>query len=145
MAGDIQHVIDTTRDPVVAVFVTSCAVTGEVASGEGLEVRLDEALVIAEDRAHLTRPAVRDDEVAFARTFECIAFAIHDRRFDAEEWQRGRSRLLVDGAGQRRNQDAAGFGLPPSIHDRTAIIADHAVIPLPRFGIDGFTHRAEQA
>ena len=47
-------------------------------------------------------------------------------------------------AGQRRDQDAAGLGLPPGIDDRAAAVADHAVIPFPRFGIDRLADRAEQ-
>src|SRR3546814_16616776 len=63
----------------------------------------------------------------------------------AEERQRRRARRLIDGAGQRRDQDAAGLGLPPRIDDRAAAIADHPVIPLPRFGIDRLAHGAEQS
>ena len=47
-------------------------------------------------------------------------------------------------AGQRRDQNAAGLGLPPGIDDRAAVVADHAVIPFPGFGIDRLADRAEQ-
>src|SRR3546814_10644301 len=56
-----------------------------------------------------------------------------------------RSRLLGNGARQRRDQDAAGFGLPPGIDDRAAAVADHAMIPQPGFRIDRLAHRTEQA
>src|SRR6185312_15156018 len=35
--------------------------------------------------------------------------------------------------------------VPPGVDDRAAFVADHAVIPLPRFRIDRFADRAEQA
>ena len=52
--------------------------------------------------------------------------------------------LSVGRAGQRRDQDAAGLGLPPGVDDRAAAVADHAVIPLPGFRIDRLADRAEQ-
>ena len=47
-------------------------------------------------------------------------------------------------AGQRRDQNAAGLGLPPGVDDRAAVIADDAIIPFPGFGIDRLADRAEQ-
>jgi hypothetical protein len=57
---------------------------------------------------------------------------------------RRRARLQLGGAGQRRDQDAAGLGLPPGVDDRAAAVADHAVIPFPGFRIDRLADRAEQ-
>ena len=51
----------------------------------------------------------------------------------------------IGGAGQGRDQDAAGFGLPPGIDDGAAAIAHHAVIPQPGFRIDRLAHAAQQA
>ena len=56
-----------------------------------------------------------------------------------------RARLEIRRAGQRRDQDAARFGLPPGVDDRAAVVADHAVVPLPGFRIDRLADRAEQA
>ncbi len=47
-------------------------------------------------------------------------------------------------AGQRRDQDAAGLGLPPGVDDRAALLADHVVVPEPGLGIDRLADRAEQ-
>src|SRR5687768_17893660 len=47
-------------------------------------------------------------------------------------------------SGERRDQDAAGFGLPPGVDDRAAVVTDDAVIPLPGFRIDRLADRAEQ-
>ncbi len=52
--------------------------------------------------------------------------------------------LSRDRAGQRRDQDAAGLGLPPGVDDRAAPLADHVVVPEPGLGIDRLADRAEQ-
>jgi hypothetical protein len=49
------------------------------------------------------------------------------------------------GARKRRNQYAAGLGFPPSVDDRTALILDYAMIPLPCFRIDRLAHRSKEA
>ena len=45
--------------------------------------------------------------------------------------------------GERRNHHAAGFGLPPGVDNGAATLAYDAVIPLPSFGINRFTDRAD--
>ena len=57
-------------------------------------------------------------------------------RADAKEWVRGGARFQCRRAGQRRNENAAGFCLPPRIDNRAALIADDLVIPEPSFWID---------
>ena len=47
--------------------------------------------------------------------------------------------------GNGADQDAAGFRLPPGIHDRATPIADDVVVPLPGFRIDRLTDRAQQS
>ena len=49
VAGDVDHVIDAAGDPVIAVLVAPGAVAGEIEAGEGGEIGLDEALVVAVD------------------------------------------------------------------------------------------------
>jgi hypothetical protein len=44
VAGDVDHVVDAAGDPVIAVGVAAAAVAGEVFSGIGAEIGLDEAL-----------------------------------------------------------------------------------------------------
>src|SRR5690606_32398593 len=38
---------------------------------------------------------------------------------------------------------AAGLRLPPGVDHRTALVADHPVVPLPGLGVDGLAHGAE--
>ena len=70
---------------------------------------------------------------------------VDDLRDNAEEGPRGGAGLELGRARQRRDQNAAGLGLPPGVDDRAAAVADHPVIPLPGFGIDRLADRAEQA
>src|SRR5690606_34682952 len=116
-----DHVVDAAGDPVVAIGVAAAAVTGEVLVRIGREIGLLEALVVAIDRAHLAGPAVGDDEVALAGAFQNLALGIDDFRLHAEEGAGGRAGLEPGRAGQRRDQDAAGLGLPPGVDDRAAI------------------------
>ena len=79
-----------------------------------------------------------------AGAFQHLAFGIDDLRHHAEERLRRRAGLEPGRAGKRRDQDAAGLGLPPGIDDRAAAVADDAVIPFPGFGIDRLADRAEK-
>ena len=55
-----------------------------------------------------------------------------------------RTRLAVRHAGQRGDHDRAGLGLPPGVHDRGRVAAEHQAIPPPRLGVDRFADRAQQ-
>ena len=78
VAGDIDHIIHAARNPVITVRVASRAVAREVRAAKRLEIRVDESLVIAEDRAHLSGPAVEQHQVALARTLEDAALVVDD-------------------------------------------------------------------
>ncbi len=144
MAGDVDHVVDAAGDPVIAVGVAAAAVAGEILAGIGLEVGVDEALVVAVDRAHHSGPGIGDAEIAGGGALLHLALGVDDLRDDAEERLRRRAGLEPGRAGQRRDQDAAGFGLPPGVDDRAAALADHAIVPLPRLRIDRLADGAEQ-
>ena len=144
MAGDVDHVVDAAGDPVIAVLVAAAAVAGEILARIGREIGVDEALMIAIDRAHLAGPGIGDAEIAAGGAVLHLAFGVDDLRHDAEERPRRRAGLELGRARQRRDQNAAGLGLPPGIDDRAAVVADHAVIPFPGFRIDRLADRAEQ-
>ena len=118
VAGDVDHVVDPAGDPVIAVGVAPAAVAGEILALVGGEIGLHEAVVVAVDRAHLAGPAVGDAQVALAGAVEHLAVGVDDLGPDAEEGPGRRAGLEPGRAGQRRDQDAAGFGLPPSVDDR---------------------------
>ena len=93
MAGDVDHIIDPSGQPVKTVLVPACAVAGKIESREGREIGLDEPLVVAEDRAHDPWPGMGDTEVSFARTFDDLAVVVDDDRLDTKERPRRRARL----------------------------------------------------
>src|SRR5262249_22326741 len=136
VAGHIDDVINTAGDPVIAVGVAPAAVAGEVAAWIGGEVGLHEALVVAVDGAHLPRPRIGDAQVPFGGAVQLLALGVDNFRLDAEERPRRRAGLELRRARQWGDEDAAGFGLPPRVHDRAAALADDAVIPFPGFRID---------
>ena len=142
----VQYVVDAAGDPVVAVPVAPAAVTGEVHAAVRAEVGLDEALVIAVDRSGLPRPGPLQAKVAaLVVPREFVAVRIHEHRLDAEEGQGRGARFKRRGARQRRDQDAAGLGLPPGVDDRATSVAHHVVVPLPDLRVDRFADRPENA
>ena len=147
VAADVDHVVHPAGDPVIAVLVPAAAVAGEVVTGILLEIGLHEPLVIAPQRAHLAGPAVGDAQHALGRVAfdQLAAFGLQDRGRDAEEGDRGGTGLRFRRAGQRRDQMAAGLGLPPGIDDGAAALADVFVIPVPGLGVDRLAHAAQQA
>src|SRR5690606_12380463 len=124
VAGDVDHVVDPPGDPVVAVLVAPASVAGEVFSLVGGEIGLDEALVVAINGAHLAGPGIDDAQIAGAGALHHPAIGIDDLRLDPEEGAGRRAGLQLHRAGQRRDQDAAGLGLPPGVDDRASAVAD---------------------
>ena len=84
-----------------------------------------------------------DAKIAVHGPFEKVVIAIDKDGLDAEEGPCRRSRLGRGRAGKRGDQDAAGFGLPPGVDNRTPFGADLFVVPNPRLGIDTFTYGAQ--
>ena len=145
VTADVDHVVDAAGDPVVAVLVAAAAVASEVMAGEGGEIGLEEALVIAPDGAHLAGPALFDDKAAIRCAFEQLSLTGEKRGLDTEHGPRGRAGLERGRAGERGDHRAAGFGLPPGIDDRAAAFADDLVIPFPGLGIDRLADRTQEA
>nr|GEY12335.1 hypothetical protein [Tanacetum cinerariifolium] len=145
VTGHVEHVVDATGDPVITIFIATGAVTGEVHATERLEVSVDETVVIAVQTARLTRPGVKNHQIAFGRAFDQIAEVIHQRRNHAKERTRSRARLEGNGPRQRADKDAAGFGLPPGVDDRAILVANGVVVPVPGFRVDRLAHRTQQA
>jgi hypothetical protein len=56
VAGDIDDVVDAAGNPVIIVRVAAAAIAGEIETGIGRKIGLEEALVIAPDGPHLAGP-----------------------------------------------------------------------------------------
>ena len=144
VARHVDDVVHPASDPVIAVRIPPRAIAGRIFAGEGGEIGLEEAIMIAPHGAHLTRPALRDDEIAFGRALQHMAFRIDNLRHHAGHRQGGGAGLQVGGAGRRRNHRRTCFRLPPCVDDRAAPFADNAVIPAPGFRVDRLAHGAQQ-
>mmetsp|Transcript_49907 Transcript_49907/g.129989 ORF Transcript_49907/g.129989 Transcript_49907/m.129989 type:complete len:303 (+) Transcript_49907:472-1380(+) len=140
----VDHIVDATRDPDVAVLVAARAIAGKVVTVDG-EVSRAEALVVAEHVADGRWPRPFDGEETRRGTLELVALRRDEHGLDAEEGERGAPGLLVEAlGGQRRDHDPARLRLPPSVHYRAAPLADDRVVPPPRLGVDRLADGAEQ-
>ena len=101
VAGDVEYIIHPAGDPVVAVLVATGTVAGEIATREGGEVGLLEALVIAEHGTHLAGPGVGDHQVALGGALQRLTQVVHQSRLYSEEGTGGRAGLERGDAGQR--------------------------------------------
>src|SRR6185503_11692233 len=103
------------------------------------------ALGIAPDRAQHRWPRALDHENAALAAADGVPGLVDDVGEDAGQRERRRAGLGRRRARQRRNEMAAGLGLPPRVDDRAAAAADGLVVPHPRLGIDRLADRAEDA
>ncbi len=101
MAGDVDHVVDAADDPVIAVLVAATAVAGEVVADVSREIRLDEALVVALDRAHHARPGSAIQRLPEAETFNSCR---HRRRSAGKCRRTAGSRCRVSAASRRAGE-----------------------------------------
>ena len=60
VARDVEHIVDATGDPEIAVTVAAAAVTGEIVARVRLEVGIEIAAVVAKDGARDARPRLAD-------------------------------------------------------------------------------------
>src|SRR6266702_1083274 len=93
VTGNIDYIVHTTRDPVIAVRIAASAIPGEIHSPKGLEVCVDKALVVAIHSAHLSRPAIEQYQIALARALKDAAFVVDNGRLHAEKRHGGRARF----------------------------------------------------
>src|SRR5699024_8487927 len=125
--------------PHVTIFVFLRAVTGEVFAGILRPVGVAVTLIIAPQAAQHGWPRFGDHEVTGTAVGNGFAGVINNIHFDTGKGDLRGTRLGVRDAGQRRNHDCAGLGLPPGVHDRGLIATDDAAVPDPGFRVDGFT------
>ena len=106
---------------------------------------LHKPLRIAVNAAQHRRPGPLNGQIAAAARADRIARLIQNRGVNAGKGLRGRAGLEGSYPRQGANQDGAGFGLPPGIHDRAAAAADMLPVPDPRLRVNRLAHRTQQA
>src|SRR5690606_21125521 len=84
VARHVDDVVDPAGDPVIAVGVAPAAVAGEVAARIGGEIGVDEALMVAEHRAHHARPRLPDAQIAAALALDGVTVLVDDLGHDAK-------------------------------------------------------------
>src|SRR5690606_35558953 len=140
VAGNVDHVIHASGNPIVSVRVSAGAVAAEIVSGIGAVVGVDAALMVTVDRSQLAGPAAADGQVATARALDLLAIRVQQDGTHAKEGQGGRTWLEVDHAWQRRDHDRPGFGLPPCINNGAAAFTHHIEVPWPGVRVYGSTN-----
>ena len=144
MSGNIQHIIYSSGNPVIAVLVTSTAVTGEVESFVSAEICLNKSLMITIHGAHLSGPWMFDTQIPFSNTFQFFAVSIHQEGLDSKKRTCCGAWFGTGCSRKRSNHNPACFGLPPSINNWTIFMANYSVIPKPCFRIYRFPDCTQQ-
>ena len=89
MARNIKYVVNSPCYPVVTIFVTTDAITGEIIPFVSRIVGLDATFVIPKDGSELPWPGAVDCKDAGSGAFNFIAVSIKDYQLDPKK----RSRL----------------------------------------------------
>ena len=76
MAGNIENIVDPTRNKVVTIVVPACPVAGKVITGVGRVISFNTALVIAKYGSNLPRPGLADDQIARSGAVNFFAIGI---------------------------------------------------------------------
>mmetsp|Transcript_37253 Transcript_37253/g.99429 ORF Transcript_37253/g.99429 Transcript_37253/m.99429 type:complete len:338 (-) Transcript_37253:1076-2089(-) len=145
VTGDVDHIVDTACDPIVAVLVAHARVACEVVAGVRLQVDVQEPLVVAVHRPQHGGPTLLEDEHAG----NIIALQLHARRrvqhagVDAEHRQGARARLEDVAPRHRRHHEAPSLRLPEGVDDGTPLVPDDVVVPAPSLRVDRLTHRSQ--
>mmetsp|Transcript_5953 Transcript_5953/g.15824 ORF Transcript_5953/g.15824 Transcript_5953/m.15824 type:complete len:268 (-) Transcript_5953:1117-1920(-) len=150
MPADVEHVVHTPCEPVVAISVTSAAVTSHVIAVEARKVDLFHAGMVAHDCAQCRRPRAPDREKAFGLAFELTARLIqHHGGYPKERQRRGARLELHVGERQRRNHVPTRLGLPPRVYNRAPTCANRVEVPAPCIRVnrlaDGPQHAQRRA
>ena len=93
--------------------------------------------------AHHPWPRPTNRQVATGISRLGNAVHVNDVGGDSRQGQGAGAGFGGGGAGQGTDHHAASLGLPPGVHHRAAVMADHVAIPHPGLGIDRLTNAAE--
>ena len=139
MTGDVDHVVGTAEDFVVAGVVLDAPVEAGIHLRflEEREVGGDEALVVAPDGGQATGRQRRHDadDALFVGT-ALTAVVAEQAHVEAIRRKARRAELhgVVFNAGHQRQHGPAGFGLPVVVDDRDTQLVHHPLV-------GGFVHR----
>jgi hypothetical protein len=147
VTGDVDDVVDSTLDPVVAFVVSRNSVAVVEVSRVGLEVGFNVASVITVDGSSQRWPGL----LANNNTFDIVSFEklagrrVQEADVVTQEGERCGSGLGRGRTGNRSNADRTGLGHPVRVDDGTLSSSDIVVVPVPRFGVDRFTDTSDNS
>ena len=144
MPRHIEYIINPPGYPVIAIGVSTRPITGKIITGVWTEISIYATLMITKNGSNLRGPRRLDHQQSLALADHLFAVGIQQQRLHAKKWLTRRTGFERRGARQRRQHMRSGLGLPPGINDWTTLLTNDSVVPFPSFGIDRFTHRAEQ-
>ena len=144
MSAHVEHIIDATRDAVVAVFVAKAAVTRKIKAGVCTKVSLAASLVVAIGCAEHSRPRRANAQISAYSIAENFGTMLVDQHgINTRHGKGGKRRLGRGHAREVSDHNTPGFGLPPGVNNRTLALAYVAVVPIPGLFVDGFTDGSE--
>src|SRR3546814_16951950 len=92
MTRNVDHVIDATGDPVIAIGIPPRAIAGEILAFVAAEIGLEKPRMVAPDGPHLAWPRSGDHQIAFSRAVQHVPVGIADLKLDPEQRQCSRAR-----------------------------------------------------
>ncbi|GBE21803.1 hypothetical protein BMS3Bbin01_01155 [bacterium BMS3Bbin01] len=153
VTGDVDDIVDSTKDPEVTVGCLDGAVARQIrpvapvlavfVPAVPLVVDLDESVGLFPDRLEDARPRVADADVPgpAASGLDSVVVVVVDHRVDSEDPRAAAARLHRLEGRQRAAEEAAVLGLPPGVDDDRFSLADDIVVPAPDVGFDRFADR----
>ena len=115
----IQHIIDTTGDPVIAIFIPQGSITGEIKIGIGSKIICPATFMITIGGSDDPRPGKFDTKIpADIISGYLLSFFIYQYRLNAGQRKGGMRRFSGCNTCKVGDKDTACFRLPPGIYDR---------------------------
>ena len=151
--GDVDHIVYPPEDSIVTVGSEQSSVGGEVRPVPPIlafrvpavlaVVLRHEAVPVAPDRLHDSRPRIPDADVARLVGTErhLLPVLVEDDRVNAESGGARASRFHRIQRGNRGTEKTTRLGLPPGVYDDRLALAHRLVVPAPGFGLDRLTDR----
>ena len=143
MTGNIKHIINPTHNPVVAVFILPCVITGKILSWNLLPIGFNKTFFISPDTPKHTRPRLCHNKPPTFTRLNWLTRSINN--FWTNSWQRQRAatRLRGNTTRKRAHHDPTSLCLPPRIDNGAAFATYCLVVPHPSFRINTFPNSAK--
>ena len=130
MTRDIHYVVNAAEQPDVTILINLGTVSREVLTFVARPIGFAIPIGVSPDSTQHCWPRPRECQIA-ATMSHGNSVIINDCRADPRQWKGCRAGFGRNHARQRGDHLGARLGLPPRIHDGTALSSDHFVVPHP--------------